>query len=611
MLDKSLPKRTVRAHPSDKPWMTPRIKHEIKARQKAFTSGDIPRYKLLCDKVTSLVSNAKNNYYQLKAEGTRETNPAKWCKTIFELAAANDCNSQPPADDAADLAERLQQSFTKPWQNANPTEIPDVGEIEHLLKNDTSPPLPSIGQIKATLKHLNPRKATGSDEIPSWLLKRYNEELAPVIHNIICSSISQAKYPTLYKHALVTPVPKIYPPNDMDNDFRQISVLPQLAKVLESIQLKLNRGDLKIKDNQHAFTHGRSTVSALASITQNWFNKTENSRDGRMGVHALFIDFCKAFDLVDHGFLLRKLAKMNVSKSFWLWTRSFLEGRSQQVKLRGALSSIRPCLTGVPQGSVISPTLFNVHVDDLEDCIPSYLDINTHKYADDCTQDEVIPYGSTSNMQEVLDTMNDWALRNKMKLNAKKTKDMWISFKAAIPEPPSLKIGDNTIERVNTFKLLGLWINDTLKWNTHIEEITKKANKRLFYLRECRRANLPTKVGLTCYKTKLRPVLEYAAPIWGGLPQYLTDELESIQTRSLKIIGLPSDSLQSLEQRRDNLAIREYKKIINDETHPCRKYIPDIVTNTYDLRTPKTLPQFLSYTKRHELSFIPRANSLL
>ncbi|CAB3982487.1 Hypothetical predicted protein [Paramuricea clavata] len=114
MLDTSLPKRTVRAHPSDKPWMTPRIKHEIKARQKAFKSGDITRYKLLCDKVTSLVSNAKKNYYQLKAEGTRETNPAKWYKTIFELAAANDCNSQPPADDAADLAERLQQSFTKP-----------------------------------------------------------------------------------------------------------------------------------------------------------------------------------------------------------------------------------------------------------------------------------------------------------------------------------------------------------------------------------------------------------------------------------------------------------------------------------------------------------------
>ncbi|CAB4036821.1 Hypothetical predicted protein [Paramuricea clavata] len=109
--------------------MTPHIKHEIKSKQKPFRSVDIPRYKLLCDKVISLVSNAKENYYQLKAEGTRETNLAKWYKTVYELAAAKDCNSQSPADVAADLAERLQQSFTKPWQNANPNEIPDVGGI--------------------------------------------------------------------------------------------------------------------------------------------------------------------------------------------------------------------------------------------------------------------------------------------------------------------------------------------------------------------------------------------------------------------------------------------------------------------------------------------------
>ena len=98
-------------------------------------------------------------------------------------------------------------------------------------------------------------------------------------------------------------------------------------------------------------------------------SKTDNSRDGRMGVHALFIDFRKTFDLVDHGILLRMLAEMNVSKCFWLWTRSFLEGRSQQINLGGALSSIMPWPLGVPQRSVLSPTLFNVHVNDFEDSI--------------------------------------------------------------------------------------------------------------------------------------------------------------------------------------------------------------------------------------------------
>ena len=104
---------------------------------------------------------------------------------LARAAAANDCNFQSSAALTDDPVERLQQSFTKPWQITIPNEIPKLGEIVHLLK-DTKPPLPSIGQIKAILKHLNPRKASGSDDIPAWLLRRYSEELAPVIHNIIC-----------------------------------------------------------------------------------------------------------------------------------------------------------------------------------------------------------------------------------------------------------------------------------------------------------------------------------------------------------------------------------------------------------------------------------------
>ena len=105
------------------------------------------------------------------------------------------------------------------------------------------------------------------------------------------------------------------------------------------------------------------------------------------------------------------------------------------------------------------------------------------------------------------------------------------------------------IERVKSFKLLGLWCNDTLKWNTHIEE-KRQAN---VYSTSGNVAELTylTELGLTCYFTKIRSVLEYAAPIWSGLPQYLIDEVENIQTRSLKILALPSDPLQSLEQHRD------------------------------------------------------------
>ena len=294
---------------------------------------------------------------------------------MYGLAAADDSqSSNPEAEAIADLAERLHYVFTKLWKDTAPTEVPDINTVIPLLK-DVPPPTPSVWQVKATLEHLNPKKATGVDKILAWLLKRFCKELVPVVNDIVCASIVQCKCLELYKHALISSVSKVYFPNDIDNDFRQISVLPQLDKVLEKLQLTLNRQDLKISYNQHAFTKGRSTVSVLACISLKWFNMTENSPDGRMGVHALFLDFQKAFDMVDHGILKGKLGEFNINQSFWLWIQSFLDGRSQQVKLRGTLSSLIPCPAGVAQGSVISPTLFNVHINNPED--PDSLIVDT------------------------------------------------------------------------------------------------------------------------------------------------------------------------------------------------------------------------------------------
>ena len=154
-----------------------------------------------------------------------------------------------------------------------------------------------------------------------------------------------------------------------------------MAKILEKLRLKSNSSDLKINASQHAFTAKGSTVSALTCISQNWFNVTDNLRNNKNGVHFLFIDFRKAFDIVNLGILLQKLARMNVTKSMWLWMRSFLDGRRKRVNIAGTLSSTKPCLAGVTQGSVISPLLFNVYVNDFESSVPDYLSINTCKYA--------------------------------------------------------------------------------------------------------------------------------------------------------------------------------------------------------------------------------------
>jgi hypothetical protein len=134
------------------------------------------------------------------------------------------------------MAEKLQQAFIKPWGNLPPDNELDINQSDQLLRNTTLP-LPSIGQVKNCLRHLNSRKATGVDKIPAWILKRFCDDLAPVVHNIVIASIKQCKYPSQYKHALISPVAKVRNPSDVENDFRQISVLPQLAKFIEKLQL--------------------------------------------------------------------------------------------------------------------------------------------------------------------------------------------------------------------------------------------------------------------------------------------------------------------------------------------------------------------------------------
>ena len=98
----------------------------------------------------------------------------------------------------------------------------------------------------------------------------------------------------------------------------------------------------------------------------------QNNR-GKKAIHSLFIDFSKAFDLVDHSILLSKLKERKINKSLWQWLQNFLQDRTQQVKLPGVLSTTRTCPAGVPQGSVISPLLFSIFIDDFDDSIPVQL----------------------------------------------------------------------------------------------------------------------------------------------------------------------------------------------------------------------------------------------
>ena len=197
-------------HPN-KPWITSNIKAKIKASQRTYTKGDVQEFARLRSETSEMISKAKAKYYESKVQHKHESNPASWYKSVYELSAANEAPCQlTSTSDLSAFAGRLQTSFTRPRYEIDHTGHPDYDEVQHLLK-DTPPSIPSVGQVKTTLKDLNTRKATGVDDIPAWCLKGFYEEFAPVVHDIKVSSITQCKYPSAYKHALVSPIPKVRP----------------------------------------------------------------------------------------------------------------------------------------------------------------------------------------------------------------------------------------------------------------------------------------------------------------------------------------------------------------------------------------------------------------
>lgn len=213
-------------------------------------------------------------------------------------------------------------------------------------------------------------------------------------------------------------------------------------------------------------------------------------------------------------------------------------------------------------------------------------------------------------MQVELNSTHEWTTPNHMLINSKKTKDMLLTFRKSPTIPDSLHLGNCELERVNVFKLLGVWFQDDIRWKHHIEEMTKKANKRLFLLRECRKANLPKDVGITLYNTKIRHLLEYASPVWGGLHNYLSEEVQRVQDRSLSIIGVPRTALPALHERRSTATKRELEKILKDESNPNNVFVNSAPKNQYNLRSRRSTYIEMSGTDRHQRSFIPRAHKL-
>ena len=190
--------------------------------------------------------------------------------------------------------------------------------------------------------------------------------------------------------------------------------------------------------------------------------------DSHGSVRTVFVDFRKAFDLVDHNILFAKLTKYNIPNFLLLWFASYLTNREQRVRVNSSVSSFNKLNGAMPQGSFLGPLAFLILIDDLSTGCP------LHKYVDDTTLSELVqPKQRDTHIQTYLTNLLSWADHNGMEINTSKTKEMVLG-RLATTNLPLLTISSQTIERVTSYKLLGLHIDSSLSWSIHIDHIINK-----------------------------------------------------------------------------------------------------------------------------------------
>ena len=276
---------------------------------------------------------------------------------------------------------------------------------------------------------------------------------------------------------------------------------------------------------------------------------------------VVFIDLKKAFDLVDHDILLEKLAIYLKNSSFLSFFKSYLHNRTQCVLLHGSYSSKESVKYGVPQGSILGPILFSLFINDLQlhvkdisvDCDMLADDKTLHTSGKDIMQ-------IRSNMQDNLDQVSNGCDNNHMVINPIKTKSVTIATRQKhqlSPLPLDLVLNGAKLDQVSEHRLLGITIDNKLRWDSHINNVCKTVSRRVFLLSKLRYiVDIDTRKLFFNAHIKLH--IDYASVVWDGCSNVLKKILNSLHRRAVKLI-LPDTTLAT-DQKLKEMRIMSLQK---------------------------------------------------
>jgi hypothetical protein len=369
--------------------------------------------------------------------------------------------------------------------------------------------------------------ATGPDGLTKLQLKHLGPRGISFLTKLFKLSLKSANLPSIWKAAHIIPIPKPGKPLTVSTSYRPISLLSPVVKILERLLLPfINPPSLPLSSTQHGFRPFRSTTSCLFPLVKaadNGFN--ERKPPTRTAVVAL--DISKAFDLVDHTLLLKQLSDSSINSNVVWWLTAYLRRRTASCLYQSCKSPSRIIHSGVPQGSVLSPSLFNFFCSDFP--LKAQL---TSSFADDFYVGESSHDLSilTLNLQEDLQQIEVWADSKHLVIALEKS-----SITLFSPDPhqanhhPQVFYKGAVIPLNKTPKYLGLICDGRIYFSHHASDLKSRLSRRHQILK----AFSGTSFGqsketlLLTYKTLMQPLIDYACPLY--FPNISATSLKKLQ----------------------------------------------------------------------------------
>ncbi len=367
-------------------------------------------------------------------------------------------------------------------------------------------------------------------------------------------SLSLSVVPSGFKKSTIVPIPKKNKITCL-NDWRPVALTPIFSKCFEKLVREHICSVLpaSLDQLQFAYRSNRSTDDAIALSHLEYKNTY---------VRMLFVDYSSAFNTIVPATLVAKLQTLGLNRSLCSWILDFLTGRSQVVRMGNNTSSSLILNTGAPQGCVLSPLLYSLYT---HDCTATHSSNVIIKFADDTTVIGLITDNDETAYREEVSTLTKWCQENHLSLNIDKTKELVVDYRRLSREHTPITIDKTPVERVNSFKFLGVHITEDLTWSAHTDAVLKKAHQRLFFLRRLRKFGTSPSILRSFYTCTVESILAGCIPAWfGNSTAGNRKALQRVVRTARHIVGGELPSLQDIYTRR---CTSKAQRIIKDSSH--------------------------------------------